>query len=119
MHMIINIYIYIYICIYISIVDKAMKDLDWAPKYSMLEGLKESYNLDFSVKKVISSLCTHLSMYLIYPSIYISYLSINHIYLCYLSIYQYLMYPSIYLSTFFCVFLFVLSIIYIIMYLLI
>jgi len=37
-------------------IDKAMKDLDWAPKYSMLEGLKESYNLDFSVKKAAGKL---------------------------------------------------------------
>jgi nucleoside-diphosphate-sugar epimerase len=32
-------------------VDKAMKDLEWAPKFNMLNGLKDSYNADFLVKK--------------------------------------------------------------------
>lgn len=29
-----------------------MKDLDWKPKYSLLEGLKDSYENDFKHKKV-------------------------------------------------------------------
>jgi hypothetical protein len=36
-------------------VDKAMRDLDWKPKYSMLDGLKDSYINDFKIKKVFSS----------------------------------------------------------------
>lgn len=32
-------------------VDKAMRDLDWAPKFNMLDGLKDSYNNDFKIKK--------------------------------------------------------------------
>ena len=42
-----------YYIINYEIVDKAMNDLDWSPKYSMLEGLKESYELDFKLKKVM------------------------------------------------------------------
>ena len=34
-----------------TLVDKAMSELDWAPKYSMLEGLKDSYENDFKLKK--------------------------------------------------------------------
>lgn len=33
-------------------VDKAMSDLEWAPKYSMLDGLEDSYLNDFKHKKV-------------------------------------------------------------------
>jgi len=29
-----------------------MKDLDWTPKYNMLDGLKDSYLNDFKIKKV-------------------------------------------------------------------
>ena len=32
-------------------VDEAMKDLDWAPKYNMIDGLKDSYVNDFALKK--------------------------------------------------------------------
>ena len=32
-------------------VEKAMKDLDWAPKYNMIDGLKDSYIKDFQVKQ--------------------------------------------------------------------
>mmetsp|Transcript_10240 Transcript_10240/g.14067 ORF Transcript_10240/g.14067 Transcript_10240/m.14067 type:complete len:373 (+) Transcript_10240:9059-10177(+) len=32
-------------------VDKAMRDLDWAPKFNMLDGLKDSYLNDFKIKK--------------------------------------------------------------------
>lgn len=32
-------------------VDKAMRDLDWTPKYSMIDGLIDSYNNDFKIKK--------------------------------------------------------------------
>jgi hypothetical protein len=35
-----------------TIVDKAMRDLDWTPKYNMLDGLKDSYEKDFKIKKV-------------------------------------------------------------------
>lgn len=31
-------------------IDQAMKDLDWAPKYNMLDGLKDSYHNDFKVR---------------------------------------------------------------------
>lgn len=30
-----------------------MRDLDWAPKFNMLDGLKDSYENDFKIKKVI------------------------------------------------------------------
>ena len=47
----------------VYVVDKAMRDLDWAPKYNMLDGLKDSYNNDFKIKKVPlivnSTVCTH------------------------------------------------------------
>lgn len=32
-----------------------MRDLDWKPKYSLLEGLKDSYENDFKLKKVNDS----------------------------------------------------------------
>lgn len=35
---------------------KAMKDLDWAPKYSTAEGLKDSYENDFKHKKAAGKL---------------------------------------------------------------
>ena len=34
-----------------------MRDLDWAPKFSMLEGLKDSYVNDFKLKKVSAHRC--------------------------------------------------------------
>jgi len=37
-------------------VEKAMRDLDWAPKYSMLQGLKDSYENDFKHKKAAGKL---------------------------------------------------------------
>jgi len=37
-------------------IDKAMKDLEWAPKYNMLNGLKDSYENDFLVKKAAGKL---------------------------------------------------------------
>jgi len=37
-------------------VEKAMRDLEWAPKYSMLEGLKDSYENDFRHKKAAGNL---------------------------------------------------------------
>ena len=33
-------------------VDKAIKDLNWSPRFSLLEGLKDSYNNDFLKKKI-------------------------------------------------------------------
>lgn len=33
-------------------VSKAMRDLDWSPKYPLLKGLQDSYENDFKVKKV-------------------------------------------------------------------
>ena len=33
-----------------------MRDLDWAPKYSMLAGLKDSYENDFKHKKTAGKL---------------------------------------------------------------
>lgn len=37
-------------------VEKAMRDLDWAPQYSMLKGLKDSYENDFKIKKAAGKL---------------------------------------------------------------
>ncbi|CAM9310708.1 unnamed protein product [Phaeothamnion confervicola] len=37
-------------------VDKAMLDLDWEPKYGTLEGLQDSYNHDFVLKKAAGKL---------------------------------------------------------------
>ena len=37
-------------------VDKAMRDLDWKPKYNMLDGLKDSYEHDFKKKKAAGKL---------------------------------------------------------------
>jgi len=37
-------------------IDKAMKDLDWKPKYNMLDGLKDSYINDFKIKKAAGKL---------------------------------------------------------------
>jgi len=37
-------------------VDKAMRELDWAPKYTMLEGLQDSYENDFKLKKAAGEL---------------------------------------------------------------
>lgn len=37
-------------------IDKAMKDLDWKPKYNMLDGLKDSYVNDFKIKKAAGKL---------------------------------------------------------------
>lgn len=45
------------------VVDKAVHDLDWQPKYSLFEGLKDSYENDFKLKKV-RSLC--LNLYMLY-----------------------------------------------------
>ncbi len=36
-------------------IDKAIKDLDWTPAYSLLNGLKDSYENDFKAKKVSTS----------------------------------------------------------------
>lgn len=33
-----------------------MKDLDWKPKYNMLDGLKDSYENDFKKKKAAGKL---------------------------------------------------------------
>jgi len=35
-----------------------MKDLDWKPKYNMLDGLKDSYEYDFKIKKAAGKLKT-------------------------------------------------------------
>jgi len=37
-------------------IDNAMKDLEWTPKYSLLEGLKDSYTNDFLLKKAAGKL---------------------------------------------------------------
>ncbi len=37
-------------------VDKAMQDLDWKPAFSMLDGLKDSYERDFKVKQAQGAL---------------------------------------------------------------
>lgn len=37
-------------------VDKAVRDLDWTPKFSILDGLKDSYLHDFKLKKASGSL---------------------------------------------------------------
>ena len=37
-------------------VEQAMKDLDWKPKYNMADGLKDSYEKDFKVKKAAGKL---------------------------------------------------------------
>ncbi len=44
------------ITVYPISVDKAMRDLEWAPKYSMLDGLKDSYSNDFVHKKAAGKL---------------------------------------------------------------
>lgn len=37
-------------------VEEAMRDLDWAPKFNMADGLKDSYEKDFVVKKAAGKL---------------------------------------------------------------
>lgn len=37
-------------------VDKAMKDLEWKPKYNMIDGIKDSYDFDFTKKKAANKL---------------------------------------------------------------
>jgi len=37
-------------------VDKAMSDLDWAPKFNMLDGLRDAYSTDFVHKKAAGKL---------------------------------------------------------------
>jgi len=37
-------------------VEKAMRDLDWKPQYSMAQGLKDSYENDFKIKKAAGKL---------------------------------------------------------------
>eukprot|EP01040_Poterioochromonas_malhamensis_P007214 gene7214-7787_t len=43
-------------------VDKAVHDLDWKPKYNMLDGLKDSYDNDFIHKKSRGSLKSDFSV---------------------------------------------------------
>jgi nucleoside-diphosphate-sugar epimerase len=42
-------------------VAKAMRDLEWAPKYHLLDGLKDSYENDFKLKKASGELATDFS----------------------------------------------------------
>lgn len=37
-------------------VDKAMRDLDWAPRFNMLDGLVDAYENDFKLKKAAGKL---------------------------------------------------------------
>lgn len=42
-------------------IDKAVKDLDWYPRYNLHHGLRDAYEHDFLVKKAVGSLKTDFS----------------------------------------------------------